>query len=453
MTTIANKLKRILDTKAAFKVAIEDKERDLTDKTFEEWPDEVTAIEEGGGLSFLVPTQLTYPANQIKAVSDLRANVEGAKFRLTGETHPAVTTFSVTPDAVGDNPVTMYYRIRQLGVNFETSQFSLAELSEEQTYEVGDSTTELILAVDYTPMSEMDFFGIVVGTASGVYDTTYVNGELPIIPAVMLPVDLLTLVPAPSSSFDEIGGFDQPATPIPIYDNALFRIANNSLVPAVWLSYDNPVDADTDNVYEVEIEAYTDEESVTQLIEVSVADPSWVPEISFTFTEGNAPLTLSDNLQFKGETTFADLVEDITGDTITLSGFGLFDVEVIELNEIELLSVSELNNLIGLRGLYCSSNSLTSLPTLPDGLQYLDCSSNSLTELPTLPDGLLGLVCHNNSLTTAVMDDIVEQLDANGVENGQLYLTSQTTTDSPTDTAPAFLSLIAKGWYIQYGNA
>jgi hypothetical protein len=52
MTTIANKLQRVMDAKADIKMAIEGKGRDLTDKTFEhDWADEITAIETGTDLS------------------------------------------------------------------------------------------------------------------------------------------------------------------------------------------------------------------------------------------------------------------------------------------------------------------------------------------------------------------------------------------------------------------
>jgi hypothetical protein len=50
--------------------------------------------------------------------------------------------------------------------------------------------------------------------------------------------------------------------------------------------------------------------------------------------------------------------------------------------------------------LYCSHNSLTSLPDpLPPNLQRLSCSYNYITNLPELPDTLIYLNCANNSLT------------------------------------------------------
>jgi len=50
--------------------------------------------------------------------------------------------------------------------------------------------------------------------------------------------------------------------------------------------------------------------------------------------------------------------------------------------------------------LYCSNNSLTTLPALPSGLTYLDCSYNQITNLTSLPVGLDHLECEINQLTT-----------------------------------------------------
>ncbi len=47
----------------------------------------------------------------------------------------------------------------------------------------------------------------------------------------------------------------------------------------------------------------------------------------------------------------------------------------------------------------CDSNQLTTLPTLPNKLQYLFCSYNQLTSLPALPNPLITLNCEYNQLT------------------------------------------------------
>lgn len=71
-----------------------------------------------------------------------------------------------------------------------------------------------------------------------------------------------------------------------------------------------------------------------------------------------------------------------------------------------LVANSKISNLTGLEGfpslvyLYCSSNQLTSLPTLPKNLTYLSCGLNQLTSLPTLPKNLTYLSCDLNQLTS-----------------------------------------------------
>ncbi len=52
-----------------------------------------------------------------------------------------------------------------------------------------------------------------------------------------------------------------------------------------------------------------------------------------------------------------------------------------------------------LEALYCFGNPLTSLPTLPKTLKILSCATTKLTVLPTLPNTLLELNCSVNQLT------------------------------------------------------
>jgi uncharacterized repeat protein (TIGR01451 family) len=53
-----------------------------------------------------------------------------------------------------------------------------------------------------------------------------------------------------------------------------------------------------------------------------------------------------------------------------------------------------------LQHLYCYSNFLTSLPSLPAGLLELDCGYNPLGSLPALPGNLTKLTCEENQLTS-----------------------------------------------------
>ena len=48
--------------------------------------------------------------------------------------------------------------------------------------------------------------------------------------------------------------------------------------------------------------------------------------------------------------------------------------------------------------IYCNHNNLTSLPTLPSTLGYLECDTNQLTSIPTLPYSLQYLSCLNNNI-------------------------------------------------------
>ncbi|HEX7414968.1 MAG TPA: T9SS type A sorting domain-containing protein [Bacteroidia bacterium] len=70
---------------------------------------------------------------------------------------------------------------------------------------------------------------------------------------------------------------------------------------------------------------------------------------------------------------------------------------------VQGLSIANLTGIqyfTSLTSLYCNSNSLTSLPALPNSITDLYCQNNSLTSLPTLPNSLTSLVCENNNLTT-----------------------------------------------------
>lgn len=53
-----------------------------------------------------------------------------------------------------------------------------------------------------------------------------------------------------------------------------------------------------------------------------------------------------------------------------------------------------------LHRLWCSDGQLSSLPPLPDSVNWLVCHHNKITALPKLPSGLLNLTAYNNQLTT-----------------------------------------------------
>ncbi len=63
-------------------------------------------------------------------------------------------------------------------------------------------------------------------------------------------------------------------------------------------------------------------------------------------------------------------------------------------------SFEEVKNYDQIIHIYCGYNQLTSLPKLPNSLEYLWCNYNQLTVLPELPNSLKKLLCYNNQLTS-----------------------------------------------------
>ncbi|MFN5793908.1 MAG: hypothetical protein ACK455_03850, partial [Bacteroidota bacterium] len=79
-------------------------------------------------------------------------------------------------------------------------------------------------------------------------------------------------------------------------------------------------------------------------------------------------------------------------------------LEYLYCDSNQLTSLPELP--LGIREVYCSSNQLTVLPSLPNGSFFsrLYCNNNLLTSLPALPSGLIRLFCFNNQLTSLPND-------------------------------------------------
>ena len=75
------------------------------------------------------------------------------------------------------------------------------------------------------------------------------------------------------------------------------------------------------------------------------------------------------------------------------------DILIIDISNKGIKSLPDLTRFKNLKELYCDSNELTSLPTLPQNLKELYCYSNKLTSLPTLPQNLEKLYCFDNQLT------------------------------------------------------
>ncbi len=65
------------------------------------------------------------------------------------------------------------------------------------------------------------------------------------------------------------------------------------------------------------------------------------------------------------------------------------------------LNIADLNGIQyfhSLKSLTCYSNSITTLPQLPDSLTFIQCSQNQITNLPILPNMLTELWCDRNQL-------------------------------------------------------
>lgn len=70
--------------------------------------------------------------------------------------------------------------------------------------------------------------------------------------------------------------------------------------------------------------------------------------------------------------------------------------------DVQWLSINDLTGIkyfINLQELYCNSNYLTSLPTLPNSLQIINCGNNQLASIQNLPNSLTSLFCSFNQIT------------------------------------------------------
>ena len=112
-------------------------------------------------------------------------------------------------------------------------------------------------------------------------------------------------------------------------------------------------------------------------------------------------------------------------------------------NSISTLDVT--NNTL-LTSLVCDANSISTLDVSANtNLVTLDCSSNSLTNLVITANTLLTtLRCDGNVLVAGDIDNILIQLDTNGLSNGVLDIPLGRTAASDA----ALTSLQGKGWTV-----
>ncbi|MBK9672609.1 MAG: hypothetical protein IPO70_10235 [Bacteroidetes bacterium] len=65
----------------------------------------------------------------------------------------------------------------------------------------------------------------------------------------------------------------------------------------------------------------------------------------------------------------------------------------LDLTFLQISSLDGIQYFTSLEHLFCYSNHLTSLPTLPASIIFINCSNNQLNSLPALPTSLLNLNC------------------------------------------------------------
>ncbi len=100
----------------------------------------------------------------------------------------------------------------------------------------------------------------------------------------------------------------------------------------------------------------------------------------------------------------------------------------------------------GLEVLTVEDNQLTSLPPLPAGLQMLSVAGNQLTRLPALPSGLQRLYAHNNQLTrlpesiTGLSSEASVNLEGNPLSERTLQAL-QNITSAPGYSGPGYYSI------------
>jgi|ERR1700740_1713679 len=85
---------------------------------------------------------------------------------------------------------------------------------------------------------------------------------------------------------------------------------------------------------------------------------------------------------------------DVNSNLVTTS------THTINIYRKSISNLSGVQYFTSLTALYCSNNSLTTLPALPNTIIELDCGFNQLTSLPVLPNFLKSLGCTHNNLTS-----------------------------------------------------
>ncbi len=115
-----------------------------------------------------------------------------------------------------------------------------------------------------------------------------------------------------------------------------------------------------------------------------------IPDPEFKrFLQNKYPSCLDNNGML--DTTCADILALTSITDAATGGVSFSNYSILNLDGIQYFK--------SLKNLYCPRG-LTSLPTLPENLEWLDCSNSLLTILPKLPQSLKVLNCSNNNLNS-----------------------------------------------------
>jgi len=88
------------------------------------------------------------------------------------------------------------------------------------------------------------------------------------------------------------------------------------------------------------------------------------------------------------------------GDSLNTSNPSVTSYTGIICSSRNIANLTGIQYFTSLISLDCSSNLLTSIPSLPNSLTQLFCQLNNLSSLPPLPNSLQFLVCEDNQLTS-----------------------------------------------------
>jgi uncharacterized repeat protein (TIGR01451 family) len=87
----------------------------------------------------------------------------------------------------------------------------------------------------------------------------------------------------------------------------------------------------------------------------------------------------------------------MNGNQMNINCTAIQNATVVNVSSYNIANLFGIQYFTSLAILNCSSNQLTSLPSLPATLVNLNCSNNNLTSLPALPNSLLILNCSTNA--------------------------------------------------------